>query len=211
MNDRREAFARRFARLATRVVVARPSLWRFFRRPLRAEFDRLAPDWDDRIGFERLAPLRAAFDRLDRPPARILDLGTGTGKAARLAAERFPEAEVIGVDLAPVMIEQARGLLPPELEGRVRYEVADAAALPFADGEFDLVILLNMIPFFEELARVTAPGGALVFAAVSGSDTPIWTPPETLRARLEPHGFDQFADFAVGEGTALLARRSKSV
>jgi SAM-dependent methyltransferase len=208
VNDRREAVARRFARLATRVVVARPSLWRLFRRPLRAEFDRLAPDWDERIGPERLAPLRAAFDRLDRSPARILDLGTGTGKAARLAAERFPEADVVGVDLAPVMIERARDLLPPELDGRVRYEVADASELPFADGEFDLVVLMNMIPFFEELARVTAPAGAAVFAAISGPETPIWTPPETLRARLGPLGFDGFEEIAEGAGTALLAYRS---
>ena len=207
MNDRREAVARRFARLATRVVVARPSLWRLFRRPLRAEFDRLAPAWDERIGPERLAPLRAAFDRLDRSPARILDLGTGTGKAARLAAERFPEAQVVGVDLSPAMIEQARDLLPAELGGRVRYEVADASALPFADGEFDLVVLLNMIPFFEELARVTAPGGGLAFSSVSGSDTPIWTPPETLRARLGPLGFHRFEEIAEGAGTALLAYR----
>jgi SAM-dependent methyltransferase len=207
VNGRREAVARRFARLATRVVVARPSLWRFFRRPLRAEFDRLAPNWDDRIGPERLAPLRAAFDRLDRSPARVLDLGTGTGKAARLAAERFPEAEVVGVDLAPAMIDQARDLLPAEFARRVRYEVADASALPFGDGEFDLVVLLNMIPFFEELARVTAPGGALAISAVSGSDTPIWTPPETLRARLGPLGFHGFEEIAEGAGTALLAYR----
>ena len=32
----------------------------------------------------------------------------------------------------------------------------------FPAGAFDLVVLLNMIPFFEELARVTAPGGTLV-------------------------------------------------
>jgi SAM-dependent methyltransferase len=207
VNDRREAVARRFARLATRAVVARPSLWRLFRRPLRAEFDRLAPDWDDRIGPERLVPLRAAFDRLDRSPARILDLGTGTGKAARLAAERFPEAEVVGVDLSPAMIERAGDLLPPALGARIRYEVADAAALDFADGEFDLVILLNMIPFFGELARVTAPGGAVVISAVSGPETPIWTPPETLRARLGPLGFDGFEEIAEGAGTALLAYR----
>ena len=54
MNGRREAIGRRFARFVTRVVVARPGLWRVFRRPLRAEFDRLAPVWDGVIGPERL-------------------------------------------------------------------------------------------------------------------------------------------------------------
>ncbi len=209
MNGRREALGRRFARLVTRIVVARPGLWRFFRRPLRAEFERLAPVWAGVITPERLAPFRAALDRLEREPATVLDLGTGTGTGARLAAERFPGAEVVGVDLAPAMIEQARSLLPSELGERVRFEVADASELPFADGAFDLVLLLNMIPFFGELGRVTAPGGVLLFSAVSGPDTPIWTPPETLRARLGPLGFDDFDELAVGEGTALLARRSK--
>ena len=64
-----------------------------------------------------------------------------------------------------------------------------------------------MIPFFGELARVTAPGGVLAFAAVSGSDTPIWTPPETLRARLGPLGFNGFEEIAEGAGTAFLAYR----
>ena len=157
MNGRREELGRRFARLVTRIVVARPGLWRVFRRPLRAEFERLAPVWDGIVEPERLAPLAAALDRLEADPASVLDLGTGTGKAARLAAERFPDAEVVGVDLAPRMIEQARALLPPELDGRVRFDVADASKLPFQDGAFDLVVLLNMIPFFDELARVTAP------------------------------------------------------
>jgi malonyl-CoA O-methyltransferase len=198
---------RRIARLATRAVVARPSLWRIFRRPLRAEFDRLSPVWEEVRGPEALAPLGAALDLLDSAPARVLDLGTGTGKAARLAAERFPEAEVLGVDLSPGMVEEARALVPPELVDRVRFQVADASELPFAEGEFDLVILLNMIPFFSELARVTAPDGALAFVSYSGPDTPIWTPPETLRGRLEPLGFARFDELAVGDGTALLARR----
>jgi SAM-dependent methyltransferase len=209
VNGRREELGRRFARLVTRIVVARPGLWRVFRRPLRAEFDRLAPNWENVRGPEAMAPLGEALDRLDDKPARALDLGTGTGKAARFVAERFPHAEIVGVDLSPAMVEQARELVPPELAARLRFEVADAFALPFADGEFDLVVLLNMIPFFGELARVTAAGGTLAFAWYSGPDTPIWTPPETLRARLEPHGFDRFDELEVGMGTAFLARRAK--
>lgn len=208
MNGRREALGRRFARLVTRVVVARPGLWRVFRRPLRAEFDRLAPVWDGVIGPERLAPLTAALERIEGQPATVLDVGTGTGKAAVVTAERFPAAEVVGVDLSPAMIEQARSLLPSELEDRVRFEVADASALPFEDGAFELVVLLNMIPFFDELGRVTAPGGTVVVGAVSGPSTPIWTPPETLRARLGAVGFDRFDELQAGEGTAFLAQRA---
>ena len=198
---------RRFARLATRAVVAQPALWRLFRRPLRAQFDALAPEWDEILGPDALAPLAAALERLGHAPAHVLDVGTGTGKAARLVAERFPQAEVLGIDLAPAMVEEARRLLPPGLPARVRFEVADASALPVRDEAFDLVVLLNMIPFFGELSRVTAPGGTVVVAHVSGPSTPIWTPPETLRARLAPLGFESFEELAAGSGTALVARK----
>lgn len=206
MSEWLEWLGRRFARLATRAVVVEPRLWGLFRRPLRAQFDLIASSWEGRGGREALAPLEALLDRID-PPRRALDLGTGTGKAARLLARRFPQAEVVGVDLAPAMVQEARGLLDPELAGRVRFDVADASALPFGDGEFDLVVLLNMIPFFRELARVTATGGALIFASYSGPATPIYVPPETLRARLEPLGFGEFEEVAKGDGTGFLARR----
>ena len=197
----------RFARLATDASVARPGLWRLFRRPLRAQFDRLAPVWERRVGPEGLASLAAALERVEGPPRRVLDLGTGTGKAARAVAARFPEAKIDAVDLSPAMIEEARRLLPPELASRVRFEVADASALPFPDGTFDLAVLLNMIPFFGELARVVAPGGLVIFSFSFGPGTPIYVPPETLRARLAPLGFGRFEELAAGAGTVLLAYR----
>lgn len=208
MSERLEAAGRRFARLATRAVVARPGLWRLFRRPLRAQFDWMASVWENRRGPEALLPLEAALERLDEPPARVLDLGTGTGKGARLLARRYPAATVVGVDLSAAMVEEAGRLLPADLRGRVTFQVADANVLPFEDGAFELVVLLNMIPFFGELARVTAPGGAVVIASSSGPETPIYVPPETLRDRLASRGFDRFDDVAAGEGTAFIARRA---
>ncbi len=205
------AAGRRFARLTTRAVVARPRVWGLFRGPLRRQFDRLAAGWEGRLGPEALLPLNAALERLPSPPRRVLDLGTGTGKAARVVASRFPEAEVVGVDLSPAMIEEARKVLPTELSGRVRFEVADASRLPFEDGAFDLVVLLNMIPFFEELARVTAPGGRIAAASSFGSQTPIYVTPETLRNRLAPLGFGDFEELTAGEGSALLATRGALV
>jgi SAM-dependent methyltransferase len=207
VRERIESAGRRFARLATQIVVARPALWRLFRRPIRRQFGSLASSWEGRIGPEGLVPLGAALDRLDEPPSKVLDLGTGTGKAARVVAKRFPGAEVVGVDLAPEMVQEAKQLLPVELAGRVTFEVADGASLPFPDAAFDLVVLQNMIPFFEELGRVVRPGGRAIFAFSRGAETPIWVPPEKLRARLGEVGFGEVQELTAGTGVAVLAAR----
>ncbi|HZT15103.1 MAG TPA: class I SAM-dependent methyltransferase [Gaiellaceae bacterium] len=197
----------RFARLVTDAVVRRPRLWRLFRGPFRRMFDGLAPVWDStRVSPAHLAPLEAAFERVPTPPGRILDVGTGSGAAARAAARRWPDAEVVGVDLSARMVEEARRNATSERE---RYEVADASALPFADGSFDLVAQLNAIPFFDELARVTAPGGRVVVAFSRGAATPIWVPLERVRQELARRGFDGFEEIAGGAGRALLAVRGR--
>jgi SAM-dependent methyltransferase len=208
VKDLERRFGRRFARVATNAAVARPRLWRIFRGPMRAQFDRLAPNWDSMRRPEALAALEAALDTLPGQPACVLDLGTGTGAAALEAARRFPEAKVVGVDLAGEMLAQAREKTPAELRERVRFERADASRLPFDDGSFELVLLANMIPFFDELARVVAPGGHVLFGFSAGPETPIWVPPERLRTELAARGFAHFATFEAGGGTALLARRA---
>lgn len=198
---------RRFARLATNVLVRAPGLWRLFRRPLALQFDRLATRWDSMRDPEHLASVESALAAIDSAPIRALDLGTGTGAAAVAIARRWPEADVVGVDIAPQMVEEARRKLPAELGSRVRFDVADAAHLPFPDASFDLVVLANMIPFFDELERLVAPGGAVVFGYSGGSETPIYVPAERLRSQLQRRGFAHFADFSAGRGTALLARK----
>jgi len=197
----------RFARLTTDIVVRRPLLWRLLRGRLRATFDALAPTWETRIGPDHVAALELALAELSAAPRRALDLGTGTGVAAQAVAQRFSGAEVIGVDLAPAMVAEAARMLPGELAGRVRFEVGDASALRFVDGEFELVTLANMIPFFDELARVSAVGGSIVLSFSRGAETPIYVPPERLRRELGRRGFEEFAAFSAGPATALLARR----
>ena len=196
----------RFARLVTDAVVRRPLLWRLFRGRLRGMFDGLAPTWETRIGPHHMWALDLALE--DVPvPVRILDLGTGTGVVAFALAERYPAAKLVGIDLSPGMIEEARRKLPPGLAGRVGFEVGDAAALACADGAFDLVVLSNMIPFFDELARVVAPGGTLVLSFSKGAETPIYVAPEMLRRELSGRGFAEFAEFSADPATALRAKR----
>ena len=195
--------AQRFARLVTDAVVRAPFLWRVFRRAMTRNFDRLAPEWEaTRVSRERLAPMVAALDALPSAPRRALDVGTGSGAVARLLAERWPEADVTGVDVSPGMIAEARRL------GSERYEVADSSKLPYGDGSFDLLTLNNMIPFFDEIARVTAPGGQVAISFSMGAGTPIWVPLDRVRAELERRGFVHVADFSVGNGLSMLAEKS---
>jgi len=174
---------------------------------LRRQFDRLAPEWHWRALGVALAAFEQALDTLERPPARVLDLGTGTGRAAFALARRFPEAQVVGADLSDGMLEIARRDTPSDLAARVRFDAADASALPYEDATYDLVALVNMIPFFDELARVVASGGHALFGFSRGAETQIWVPPERLRRELTRRGFGEVAEFGVGESMALLARK----
>ncbi|MFC5489854.1 class I SAM-dependent methyltransferase [Dokdonella soli] len=111
---------------------------------------------------------QALFDRYDLPVApRILDLGCGTGEITRRLAERYPHADLVGVDILDGNLAIARR----ESAGwgeRVRYEVGDAFALNYPDARFDLVVCRHMsqaVPDFprvlDEIGRVLKGGGWL--------------------------------------------------
>jgi SAM-dependent methyltransferase len=101
------------------------------------------------------------------------------------------------------MIAEARRL------GVQHYEVGDAAHLPYDNGAFELVTLNNMIPFFDELARVTVAGGHLAVSYSMGASTPIWVPLERVRSELERRGFADVQTFSVGPGLSLLACKTR--
>ena len=196
------SFGTRFARLATDVVVRRPSLWPVFRRLMEREFDKIAPRWDSMRTADSFAAFEEALAGVEGPVSDALDLGTGTGIGAATVLRRFPNTRVVGADLSDEMLAVARTKVPG-----AEFRRADASALPFADDSFDLVTHANMIPFFDELERVLRPGGTALFAFSIGADTPIYVPPERLRTELAERGFTDFAEFAAARGTALTARK----
>lgn len=116
---------------------------------------------------ERLAP---------QPGTRWLDLATGTGAVARLAARAG--ADVTGVDLAPALIETAKEISAAEGLS-IHFEVGDAEELRYEDGSFDVVTSTCGVMFApehaavaRELARVCRPGGRLALAC--------WRPDGTI-------------------------------
>ena len=96
---------------------------------------------------------------------RVLDVACGNGNTALAASRRF--ADTVGVDYQPRLLEQARERAAVE-ELPVRFEEADAEALPFDDDSFDVVLSTCGVMFApdqqraaDELVRVCRPGGRI--------------------------------------------------
>ncbi|MGZ5320810.1 MAG: class I SAM-dependent methyltransferase [Solirubrobacterales bacterium] len=191
------------------LVARAPAAWPLLRAPVRRFFDRSADGWDERTGAgspEHLAALAAGLLHVRPEPERALDIGTGTGSGALLVAREFPRARVRGVDLSEEMIRLARARVGLDPEGRIAFRVADAAALAWEDGSFDLVTQINMPPFFAEIARVLRPGGHAVIAASRGAATPFHTPDAVLRRGFERRGLEPVESGTAREGTYFVAK-----
>ena len=105
-------------------------------------------------------------DALDiHPGERVLDVAAGTGSSALPATRRG--ADVTATDLTPELLDVGRAAAAAEgLE--LHWQTADAEALPFADGTFDVVLSAIGVMFAphhqqaaDELVRVCAPGGRI--------------------------------------------------
>lgn len=191
----------------TYVIAKVPGAWPLLRRPTRRFWDRMARGWDRRASSPgRIAPLEAACELLPRAPERALELGTGTGAGALMLARRFPGARIDAVDLSQAMVEAAKRKAP-ESGHEIAFAVADAAALPFPDVTFDLVVQLNVPLYPVELARVLRPGGHVIVASSLGAATPYHTPERLLRRRFDSAGLTVVTSGAAGIGTFVLAER----
>jgi SAM-dependent methyltransferase len=111
-----------------------------------------------------------------RPGDKVLDVATGPGTLARLAAEQVgPTGEVHGGDLSEPMLAQAKAK-PPVMGGApLAYVQSSADTLPFADATFDVVCCQQGLQFFPdqpkalaEMRRVLKPGGRLGLACWAG-------------------------------------------
>lgn len=117
-------------------------------------------------------------------PKRVLDLGVGTGRNLTLLAKRYPHAQLLALDIAPAMLQQARQRYQQALgikrwlpySNMPFYLAGDAESLPLADNSVDLVFANLALQWcdprisFAEIQRVLRPDGLLMFTTL-GPDT----------------------------------------
>lgn len=119
-----------------------------------------------------------------RPPAGadVLVVGCGRGVDVEIAFEVLQVARVTAVDLDERQVARARGRLErTPWADRLRLEVGDVTALPFADASFDLVLdfgIIHHVPDWQravgEVRRVLRPGGQFLFEEIPRNVLESW-------------------------------------
>jgi SAM-dependent methyltransferase len=176
------------------------------RQRFYAEIDRVYPDWSNTYGqYNPPVGLLAFIDQLPRE-TRILEVGAGGGfTLERLHTMGF--ARLAGLELTESTLAAMRGRAPD-----AKLVAADADALPFRDGSFDLLLSSDVVEHlpaldrhFSEAARLLSDGGYYLFKTPNRRmaqayyrlrgmyDAYFWHPsmstPGEIRSRLARHGF----------------------
>lgn len=117
-----------------------------------------------------------------------VDIGCGPGQIILKLAERLPGWRFAGVDRSANMVREAlaardamSGRTGGDLASRVQFFIGDGSALPFADGSMDLVLCNSVLhhlrepaKLFAEMARVAAPGAAILLRDLQRPSRPAY-------------------------------------
>lgn len=132
------------------------------------------PDRYLQFSDERLRPALDLIGRIPlRRPAHIVDLGCGAGNVTRLLAERWPDAELTGLDSSPEMLERARAQLPDarfELTGVEHWDADEPLDLLFSNAALHWVGQHETL--FPRLLDTLSPGGVLAVQMPGNFDAP---------------------------------------
>jgi len=153
------------------------------KKQIRRAFSKAAPNYDATAVLQRevCSRMLERLEYIKLQPARILDAGCGTGWGTRQLAQRYPEAQMVALDIAIGMLHSARGRSGwwEKLFGGAKQQqiCADIEALPVAANSVGLVWSnltvqwCNDLPAtFVELHRVLKTEGLLMFSTF-GPDT----------------------------------------
>jgi enediyne biosynthesis protein CalE5 len=127
----------------------------------RQDWNRVAGGWEkwDRFFDEQMAFLnhRLVADARLRSGMRVLDLGSGTGYPALLAAQTVgPSGNVTGVDLAEQMLEAARRKAAALKLSNITFKTGDVTTLPFEAASFDAITTRFCLMFLPEIPKAVA-------------------------------------------------------
>lgn len=200
--------------------------------PDRPSIETLAPyDHFHGRGLEATEELAALMEA--RAADHLLDIGSGLGGPARYFARRFG-CRVTGIDLTPDFCEVARHLTRlVGLEERVRFELGNALAMPFADASFDGAYSMNVSmniadkgALYREIRRVLKPGAWLLLSELArgeGAQVDYPTPwarsaresflatPEDTRRGLAQAGFEVLRVHSTLEEARAFGARSRAM
>jgi malonyl-CoA O-methyltransferase len=158
-------FLQRTARAASALNVAALD-----KRKVAHSFSRAAHTYDSVANLQR-AVGGQLLDNLPTPDsvARVLDLGCGTGFFSDILVERFPQADIIGLDIAEGMLGFARN----QHASTVQWLCGDAENLPLQSASVDVIFSSlaiqwceNLPGLFRELQRVLTPGGKIIVSTL---------------------------------------------
>ncbi len=147
-----------------------------------------------RLGYDRVAAPSFILDEAGAMEGPALDVGTGMGLTARALAARG--LDVVSIDTNADDQQVAASLTEDrELSRRIRFSLADAARLPFADGQFGCAVAVDVLhhlesgaPVLTEIARVVRPGGRIVLADFSREGFELISRVHASEGRVHPEG-----------------------
>jgi len=182
------------------------------KRRVAAAFSRGAAAYDGVAALQRSVcdGLLAALPG-EGAPARWLDLGCGTGYAARRLQARYPQAQGLAVDLAEGMLQHAR-----QVGIEAGFVAGDAEALPLREGCVDLLFSSLALQWCGDFAgvlgearRVLRPGGVLAFSSLCagslGELREAWAAVDGFVHVNRFRGFDDYQRLCAESGLEVLS------
>ena len=173
----------------------------------RQDWNRVASGWEkwDRFFDEQMAFLnhRLVADARLRSGMRVLDLGSGTGYPALLAAQTVgPSGNVTGIDLAEQMLEAARRKAASLKFSNITLKTGDVTTLPFEAASFDAITTRFCLMFLPEIPKAVAE-----IARILKPDTwvaaAVWSAPEkNPYLKIPIDGIKQFVELPPPDPTA---------
>ena len=144
---------------------------------IQRQFDRSASRYDDvaQMQLQITQDLMAYAPVKARSGLQILDAGCGTGYGMQALADVYPKASIVGVDIAPAMLEIAKVQCP-----HAQCQVGDIEQLQFQSNSFDLTWSSSAVQWCDieqaakELLRVTKPGGQVLVSTFSNGTLQDW-------------------------------------